>query len=84
MSKTIVCIVSDDPIVNYLFIKEEFRSGDEVLLIASQYTKKKMKQLKNVLDVPSEAVRFLTLEKEIGAVIIQNFRIPLQYLSVLL
>ena len=64
MPKTIVCIVSDDPIINYLFVKEKYKSGDEVLLIASQYTKNKMKQLKNVLDVPSEAVRFLTLDKE--------------------
>lgn len=50
MNKTIVSIISEQTIPNYLFIKEMFIPGDELMFIASQKTAERISWIKGVLN----------------------------------
>lgn len=49
MNKTIVSIISEQTIPNYLFIKEMFLPGDELMFIASQKMAERITWIKDVL-----------------------------------
>lgn len=49
MNKTIVSIISEQTIPNYLFIKEKFLPGDELMFIASQKMAERITWIKDVL-----------------------------------
>ena len=48
--RTLVCLVSDQAVPNYLFIKELYQFGDEILLVASDKMKDKVSKLAEALN----------------------------------
>lgn len=50
MNKTIVSIISEQTIPNYLFIKEMFIPGDELMFVASQKMAERISWIKDVLN----------------------------------
>lgn len=54
MAKTILCIVEEDVTLNYLFIREMYEKGDNILLVVQQqytYLVKRYKSLFNSIDI---------------------------------
>src|SRR5690554_6317356 len=49
MKKTIVCIVSEQTTPNYIFIKQMFQIGDELLFISSNQMKSKISSITKTL-----------------------------------
>ena len=64
MAKTLVCIISEDPIVNYLFAKEMYRRGDKLMLIAEQDYEEELERVAPLFPVPMAQVQKLVLRRE--------------------
>lgn len=62
MPKTLVNIITDDnPIPAYLFIKEKYESGDNLMYISANYTVDDLEELAKLFDVPQEHVEQIIL-----------------------
>lgn len=59
--KTIVSIVSEQTVPNYLFIKEFFQEDDKLIFIATEKTKNRIEWITNVLQYNSEDAIIFTL-----------------------
>ena len=64
MKKTLVCIVNDEVVRNYLFVVEMFREGDEVMLVSAHRMKEDAKRLEKALPVPPESVSHIVLRHD--------------------
>lgn len=64
MSKTIVSIISEQTIPNYLFIKEMFLPGDTLMFISSKKMSKRISWIKNTLDWNNCSMVDIILDKD--------------------
>lgn len=64
MSKTIVSIISEQTIPNYLFIKEMFLPGDTLMFISSKKMSKRIGWIKNTLDWNNCCMVDIILDKD--------------------
>lgn len=66
MPKTLVNIITDDnPIPAYLFIKEKYKPGDNLMYISANYTVDDLEELARLFDVPQEHVEQIILENTV-------------------
>lgn len=73
MKKTLVNIVSEaNPASAYLFVKEMYEEGDELLFIAAKDTEDAMEALIQVLAVPDHVVHRIVLYKDRDAFIYER------------
>lgn len=71
--KTLVNIFSEvNPASTYLFIKEMYEAGDELLFIATKDTEEAMEALIRVLALPAEVIHRIVLNKERDAFIYER------------
>ena len=59
MGKSLVCILDQEVILNYLFVKEAFKAGDDVLLIVSRRFQPQIgfyRKMFAVMDCPVDAI----------------------------
>lgn len=65
MSKTLVNIITEDePIANYLFVKEMYQEGDRFMFISAKDTEEDMDEFSEFLNIPQDKIEEILLKSD--------------------